>query len=157
VGRIKERGFTLVELVCVVALLGLIAMIAVPAVASVGSSRTLEIAARSLAMELRRAQQKAITTGSTQAIDLRIYSNDYRVRDLASGEAYTVKLAEGVTFRSVNFPVESGFPRVSFYRSGAPSRGGTIALNGPGGRVSYIIVTPATGRVRISDQPPDNW
>lgn len=108
-------------------------------------------------MELRRAQQKAITTGSTQAIDLRIYSNDYRVRDLGSGEAYTVKLAEGITYRSVNFPVESGHPRISFYRSGAPNSGGTIVLNGPRDRVSYIIVTPATGRVRISDQPPENW
>ncbi len=156
-GSIKDQGFTLVELVCVVALLGLIALIAVPAVASVGSSRTLEIAARGLAMELRRAQQKAITTGSTQAIDLRIFSNDYRVRDLVSGEAYTVKLAEGVTYCSTNFPVESGFPRISFYRSGAPSRGGTITLNGPRGKVSYIIITPATGRVRVSDQPPDNW
>jgi type II secretion system protein H len=155
VGRINERGFTLVELVCVVALLGLIALIAVPAVASVGSSRTLEIAARGLAMELRRAQQKAITTGSIQAIDLRLYSNDYRVRDLESGEAYTVKLTEGVSYRSVNFSTESGHPRVSFYRSGAPSMGGTIALNGPDGRVSYIIITPATGRVRVSDQPPD--
>ena len=156
-GSIKDKGYTLVELVCVVALLGLIALIAVPAVASVGSSRTLEIAARGLAMELRRAQQKAITTGSTQSIDLRIFSNDYRVRDLVSGEAYTVKLAEGITYRSVNFPVESGHPRVSFYRSGAPSRGGTIVLNGPRDKVSYIIVTPATGRVRVSDQPPDNW
>ena len=156
-GSIKDKGFTLVELVCVLALLGLIALIAVPAIASVGSSRNLEIAARGLAVELRRAQQKAITTGSTQSIDLRIYSNDYRVRDLESGEAYTVKLAEGVTYRAVNFPVESGFPRISFYRSGAPSRGGTIVLNGPRDRVSYIIVTPATGRVRVSDQPPDNW
>jgi prepilin-type N-terminal cleavage/methylation domain-containing protein len=155
-GSIKDRGFTLVELVCVVALLSLIALIAVPSVASVGSSRTLEIAARGLAMELRRAQQKAITTGSTQAIDLRIHSNDYRVRDLVSGDAYTVKLAEGVTYRSVNFPVESGHPRISFYRSGAPSRGGTIVLSGPRGKVSYIIVTPATGRVRVSDQPPEN-
>lgn len=156
--RIGTCAFTVVELLCVLALLGLIAAITFPTVAGVSSSRDIELAARGMAMDIRRTQQKAITAGWTQYIEFRTNADDYRLRDGRTEERTTVKLPPGVTYRSVNFPIVDGWYRqLSFNRSGAPNRGGTVALTNNAGDVIYIIVTPATGRVRISDQPPENW
>ncbi len=155
-GKKSETGFTLVELVCVIALLSLIVLIATPAVTGMGRGRNLELAARGMAMDMRKAQQKAITVGWTQLIEMRLSVNDYRVTDGKTGERYTVKLPEGVRYSSTNFPSGSGYPLLSFQRSGAPNQGGTVALIAENDQLIYIIVTPATGRVRISDQPPSN-
>lgn len=150
----QERGLTLVELLCLLALLGLIMAVAAPAVSSISDNRNLELAARGLASDLRRIQQKAITSGYEQRVEFRLFVNDYRIRDLSSGERITVKLPEGISYRSANFPSGSGHPTLIFHRSGAPGQGGTVGLTNEKGDVLYIIVTPATGRVRISSSPP---
>jgi prepilin-type N-terminal cleavage/methylation domain-containing protein len=156
-GRSEEAGFTLVELLCVIALLGMIISLAAPAMTAVGGSRNLELAARSMAMDMRRTQQRSITAGWTQRIEFRIYNNDYRIKDGKTGAVERISLPEGVSYRSVNFPTDGGYHVLSFNRSGAPNRGGTVALANASGELIYIIVTPATGRVRISESPPDNW
>ncbi len=153
---VRDQGFSLVELIIVIALIGLLTAVVVPAISTLSSSGNLNIAARELAIDLRMARQKAITSGSLQKIEFRIYNDDYRVRDTGSNEAYTVKLPEGVIYRSVNFPADGSYPQVSFYRSGAPGRGGTVCLADQAGRSVYVIITPATGRVRVSKLPPEN-
>ena len=150
----QEKGLTLVELLCVLALLGLILAVAVPAVSGISDNRNLELAARGLASDLRRTQQRAITSGYEQRVEFRLFMNDYRIRDLGSGERVTIKLPEGINYRSVNFPSGSGHPTLVFHRSGAPGQGGTVGLTNESGDVLYVIVTPATGRVRISSSPP---
>lgn len=155
--RTSETGFTLIELICVIALLGMIALIATPAVANIYRNRNLELAARSMAMDMRKTQQKAITVGWTQLIEMRASVNDYRIKDGKTGARETVKLPEGVSYNSINFPIVGGYPTLSFNRNGAPNSGGTVALTDNTGRVIYIIVTPATGRVRVSEEPPSSW
>ncbi len=151
----SERAFTLVELLCVLALLGMITLIAVPAVGGLGRSHNVELAARTLAMDMRKSQQKAITKGWSQSIEFRMHNDDYNLKDDMTSERVRVRLPEGVTFQGVHFPKVGGYRLLRFHRSGAPNRGGTVSLANAAGDVYYVIVTPATGRVRVSDSPPD--
>lgn len=155
----EERAFTLVELLCVVALIGLLTMIAMPAVQDVSRKRPLEIAARSLATDMRRCQQTAIVTGGGRCLEFLLYSNvyHYRIKNCSTSETEKISFPEGITYRSTTFPTSGGIPRLRFSPDGAPNAGGTVVLQNKRGDILYVIVTPATGRVRISDKPPDHW
>ena len=64
------------------------------------------------------------------------------------------ELPPGVSMAAVNFLVVDGRPTLAFRYTGAPNRGGHLALCDTRGRKKYLIVTPVTGRVRLDDSPP---
>jgi len=149
-------GVTLVELLVVVALLGIILSVAVPRFYDFVPRIQLESAARGLSAEFRLAQQKAITTGKRCTI--RFYLYGHRYRTFYPGSSESIDLPTGISYATINFPSDDGaygIRRLYFNRSGAPNRGGTVGLKNEYGDRIYVIVTPATGRVRISDIPPD--
>ncbi len=151
-----EQAFTLIELVCVVALIGLLVMIATPAIQDQGQRRNLDIAARTMATEMRKLQQRAITAGCGQIIEF-VSNTRYRVIDGKTEERYNVELPEGITRRAINFPQSDNVHYLRFNYNGSPSSGGTVSLQNSAGDVLYVIVAPATGRVRISEDPPEHW
>jgi prepilin-type N-terminal cleavage/methylation domain-containing protein len=156
----NEFAFTLIEVLCVISLLALLTMIAVPALAGFGENQSLEIAARALANDMRKSQQKAITFGWTQLIEFRGDNNhypEYRLKDGNTNEYTLIRLPEGISYYYNNFPRDSSVRTLKFMRSGAPNPGGTVGLRNRSGKILYIIVAPATGRVRISELPPANW
>lgn len=155
-----EQAFTLVELLCVIGLLSLLLLLAVPAMADFGAKRSLEIAARTMAIDLRKTQQKAITSGWSQFVEFRkdAQGNDiYRLKDGKTSKYVNVSLPEGISIQANNFPFSGSVRTLRFMRSGAPIPGGTVTLQNRAGRLLYVIVTPGTGRVRVSETPPENW
>ena len=148
----RVAGYTLIELLAVLALLSLLTALAVPHFAD-RSQWHLDIASRRMAADLRLLRQTAINSGISCRVDFYIYHNHY-----------TLRLPEGS--RSVNFREEVQFdgtttfdgtpPVLSFNHLGRPHRGGTIILK-TSNAYRYIIVTPVTGRVRVSQTPPQHW
>ncbi len=146
----------MVELLFVLALIGILVAVAAPAVKGPGQRHNLEIAARTMATEMRKAQQRAITAGRGQIIEFRV-DDRYRVIDGKTQETYFIYLPEGVSYQGVNFPFSGSVRFLRYNYNGSPSSGGTVVLENNFGEVIYVIVTPATGRVRVSNDPPDHW
>ena len=151
----QEHAFTLVELLCVLVLLGMITAIAMPALQDLSQKRNLDIAARTLATDMRRCQQAAITTGRAHYIEFLLYHDQYhyRIGDGINANRERVKFPEGVSYQSIKTADTSGIPRLTFSVDGAPGNVGTVALKNKAGDSIYVIITPATGRVRISEKP----
>ncbi len=150
----RNSGMTLIELVCVLAIISLILLAGIgPGFGfRPGNKRQLEAAAWQLVSEMRLARQSAVFTGITSRLQFRIFNDDYKV--ILSDERKTVKLPAGICYAYINFPVADGYYLLEYKCTGAPNRGGTIGLKNRQNEKIYIIVTPATGRVRVSPEPP---
>lgn len=74
-------------------------------------------------------------------------SNSYKVHKKIDLTKYKVDLISA-NFGNLNL--------LYFTHLGIPSSGGTVVL-GKGKLRKYVIITPATGRIWISDFPPENW
>ena len=135
------------------AILGILAAVAVPAVTGLHDKWRLEEAAWRLASDMRLARQVAISTGRYTQVNFRWEAGDYRL--YLPVEKTRVKLPEGVSYALNNFPETGGVHKLSFSAIGAPSRGGTVGLKNKKGSRLYVILAPATGRVRVSPTPPD--
>lgn len=147
----KRCGVTLVELLTVVALLGILLAVAFPLARGV-AVWSLRAAASEMAVRMREARMTAIACGQTCTLTFYTFSNRYRVAD-SSGTAW-VLLPEGVSIASTNFPLVNNRPTLYFRYTGAPNRGGHVALRDHDGNRLYVIVTPVTGRVRVDSSPP---
>jgi prepilin-type N-terminal cleavage/methylation domain-containing protein len=151
----SEQAFTLVELLCVIGLLSLMLLIAVPAMADFGTNRNLEIAARTMATDLRKTQQKAITAGWSQYVEFRKDAGGkdiYRLKDGKTSEFTNISLPEGISIQANNFPLSGSVKTLIFTRNGAAIPGGTVTLQNKSGKKMSVIVTPGTGRVRVAEE-----
>jgi len=66
--RRKERGFTLIELMCVVIVLGTVLAFSIPNILTYTASHNLKGACDNIVGQLRLAREKAIATGTTQYV-----------------------------------------------------------------------------------------
>lgn len=135
------------------AIMAIMLAIAVPAAGGMNERWRLEEAAWRLATDMRRARQAAISTGKDTRFEFRWEVGDYRI--FLPDETVKVKLPAGISYLCNNFPNRGTIYSFSITPLGAPSQGGTVGFkNGRGGKL-YVIITPATGRVRVSPIRPE--
>ncbi len=103
-----------------------------------------------IASDIRLAQQRSITESRSYRLLFNTGSDNYQLLSV-SNKSEINYLPKGIKIIRTNFTDKT----VSFLPSGAPSQGGRVVIENKFGGRRYIIVTPATGRVRISDKPPD--
>lgn len=134
----------------VIALLGLFSTIILPDFKKTLAKYKLEVATRELAQNIRLAQQKSITEGISYKIVFDLNRmNNYQL--LCGRRGKLINLPSGVFFDWTTYAEVD--KTLVFNPSGAPNRGGTIAITS-GNSTLYVIVSIATGRVRVGKVPP---
>ncbi len=149
-------GYSLVELLLVLSLLSLFSLIVFPTLVKFNERRLLEGQARLMATEFRLAAHTAMATKKEYRIRF-LHRGAYRI--ICPENIRIVHLPEGINITANSFPLFPGSNarNLTFYESGIPNQGGTIRLSNRFGENMYIIVGAATGRIRVSHAPPDNW
>lgn len=149
--KINSNGYSLIEIVIVIALLGLLSTVAFPNFKKTMARYKLEVAAYELAQNIRLTQQKSISEGITYKIvfDLN-QKNSYQM--LSFGRGKFIELPSGIFFDWTTYSEVN--KTLSFNPSGAPNQGGTIAIVNGDDNTLYVIVSVATGRVRVAKVPP---
>ncbi|MBP8994863.1 MAG: prepilin-type N-terminal cleavage/methylation domain-containing protein [Bacteroidales bacterium] len=145
-----HHGFTLIELIIVLALLAFLFSSSLPSLAGLRSSLIGKTVVQKISSQLRIAKIEALNQGKTTKIVFNTTQNEYIYTD-SSGKSTHYELPDEVILYRTNFPLNT----IRFYLTGTPSSGGTITLR-IGNNLKYLIITPVTGRVRISDKPPSN-
>ncbi len=130
--------------------------LAFPRFSSALTELKIDADARQLAGVLRMARTEAITSGANKQVVF--YVNDSKnPRYLYVGKT-SYKLGSGVRFASFK-PFNSKYknqPACIFMPNGRALQGGTVALKADN-LYKYVIVLNTTGRIRVSDTPPDSW
>lgn len=156
----NKDGFSLVELLSVIFLSGLLTLVVTNSFRRLIEYNELHTTAIRLARDIKMCQNISMMESVTTRILLDIVNNRYHlIRVEKFPMIYeTVPLSGSVSFSWTNFkkykiefdPV--GCPDMSDV--GTPDKGGTVALKTKSNRFLYVIVTPVTGYVRLSETPP---
>ncbi len=139
-------GFSLLEALVVVAIIAIIALIGVPVYINLQPQLKLQAAARSLAADLRLAQEAAVTEQINYLVAFNTNENSYSLVNSQTG--VTVKkifLDKQVKISSVAGLSNN---QAVFNSSGALSYGGTIILQNSNNQQKTITLQPS-GYVQI--------
>jgi prepilin-type N-terminal cleavage/methylation domain-containing protein len=144
-----KKGYTVIEMILVITIIGILATLSMPIYKKTVAHYRHSSALRMIATDIRLIQQQSITENQSYGL---VFNNiDYMLVHGESSESR--ELPEGNHIIGTDFEDNS----LSFNPSGEPSKGGgTIIVGGDSGNKSYIMITPATGKVKISDEPSES-
>lgn len=164
-----RRGFTLIEILCVVVIIGLAAGIIIPQISTRDDLRCAS-AARELMGDLLYAQSRSIAQGKMHYVQFNTTTGAYQVLDAVSPnnvitnpvsqQTYTVTVGTGalagVSIKTASF---DGNPTVAFDSMGIPytwdATNGPIALNAgsvvfkAGKNQKTVSVSPYSGQIKV--------
>ncbi|MGC8971314.1 MAG: prepilin-type N-terminal cleavage/methylation domain-containing protein [bacterium] len=153
-------GFTLIEVLVTLTTFSLLLSLLSTNLSKIIEYNNLIVSVRLLVKDIKMCQYISMEEGVRTQILLDFTDNKYsliRVEKLP--RVFSISyLKDGVNFSWTNFtkkliefdPV--GCPNMSDV--GTPDKGGTIAIKSKSNRYLYVIITPVTGHVRISEKPP---
>jgi len=147
----RNKGYTLIELMVVVGIISLLLGLSLNGLYNLMQWSKLNRAAALLSSELKNTQSRAFYEGVYYKLQFwptldryRIYRQTELIQDI---------ILEDIDLFNTNFTDNNLY----FYPNGVPSMGGTVTLKNKRGKILYVIMTPVTARVRISQNPPENW
>ena len=147
----RTKGYTLIELMVVVGIISLLLGLGINELDYLIQWSKLNRAAVILSSELKNTQSRAFYEGAYYKLQFWPSLDRYRIYQQTI--LYEDTQLEDIDLFNTNFTDNNLY----FYPSGVPSMGGTVTLKNNRGKVLYVIMTPVTSRVRISQNPPDNW
>ncbi len=142
----RSKGFSLVDVLCVVALVAVIAMVAVPQLTGFTTNYGLASAADELASELNAARTMAVSRGATYSIKFDLDGNTYQVIDVSDPDnptRVTKTLATGMSIQS------APNPPITFSSRGV-ARGGAVVLTATNGK-RIVVEVASSGRTLVHD------
>jgi prepilin-type N-terminal cleavage/methylation domain-containing protein len=159
--RRGEDGLSLLEVVVVMVIGTVLVAVAVPNFYKILARHQLDTAARHLAADIREARERAQTERAVHEVRFNKESDRYEIWRYAEGQGYQlvrrVTLPRQVDMFHAKFFAQSQSYVVRFNYFGEPSNGGNGAVglkNRAGEELRYVIVSK-TGRVRVSNEPPE--
>jgi prepilin-type N-terminal cleavage/methylation domain-containing protein len=160
----RERGFTLLEVIVVLTLLALSTLLVIPSLS--GFSKTMELkgAAKKLSAILRYGRSEAVNKGEVYRILFDSELNEVKIQSMKMAEEKKEKderggkgpqkiyfLPKGVHIKDVKAPppqFPSDLPVIEFYPNGG-SNGGSIFIDSPDRKGYRINIHFLTGMVEM--------
>jgi prepilin-type N-terminal cleavage/methylation domain-containing protein len=152
---VKDKGFSLIELVIVLVIIGLSISLVMPYLSRFSKTIELKAAAKKISGILRYYRSEAIQQGKVHQVLFDSNLREVRIQALELNEEKVLKnkypLPLGIQIREMDIPspqYPADFPVIEFYPSGG-SNGGSILLDSQDRKGFRISVHFLTGMVVI--------
>ncbi|MCR4432851.1 MAG: prepilin-type N-terminal cleavage/methylation domain-containing protein [Caldiserica bacterium] len=148
----RNKGFTLIELVLVIVIAAILLAVAVPWFSNYLDYKALQTAMRQVEADLRNAQQKSKAASVPYKVELAPGNTFYKIWAAPPGQAEqlieTKELPQGV---KVSGNTATDY-KIVYYQPTYTSEtnGGVITFISPKGRTGQLTVTPTTGKISLS-------
>lgn len=153
--RVREKGFTITELLVVLTVFGLMMAVSVGNFQSVIRNHRLTGATNQLVTHMRLAREKSVAEGNDYIVTFRALMNNYQVWDDEGNDAVmgatdsrrTFEMPDGTQMQNPSF---FGGNRVTFHSDGTCSASGTVDITN-GELTKKINVLASTGKVTVTN------
>jgi type II secretion system protein H len=140
---VRERGFSLLEMVMVLAVAALIAAVVIPSLPGAIESARLRGSAEEVRAVFTLARSLAVSEARSRSVVFDFARGEYGI----DGDARKGLLPEGIRLTAVRMgdaSAERGVARVRFYPDGSADDA-EVAISSSGGGSRRVLVEPLTG------------